>query len=126
MMLRPAMAAMRVAIEACTPATMSSGGAPEASRPMISVSAKTTHMLLMAAGVLLRRGQFAQLCQLDSQARGHDLQEAPGAGGTAVVHGEVAHRAVGVQSQQLAVLPADLDDGARLGHGGDARRGRGR
>jgi hypothetical protein len=33
----------------CTPAAMSAGATPSASSPMISVSAKTTHMLLMSA-----------------------------------------------------------------------------
>ena len=47
---RPAMATTRVAIAAWTPATMSSDATPDASSPMISVSAKTTHMLLIVAG----------------------------------------------------------------------------
>ena len=52
--MRPAMADTRVTIAFCTPATMSSGRAFAASSPMISVSAKTTHMLLMTAGSALR------------------------------------------------------------------------
>ena len=42
---------MRRAMERKTPAAMFSGGVPGASRPMISVSANTAHMLEMAAGV---------------------------------------------------------------------------
>ena len=114
--LRPVIAATRVASDACTPATMSSGVTPEASSPMISVSANTTHMLLMTAGLRLRPASSPRRGQSHAQPRGQQFQKAAGAGGAAVVHHEVADRAVGVQPQELAVLPADVDDGPRIGH----------
>ena len=88
------MAATRVASDACTPATMSSGVTPEANSPMISVSANTTHMLLMMAGLRLRPASSPRRCQPHAQPGGQQFQKPAGAGGAAVVHHEVADRAV--------------------------------
>ena len=51
----PASEATRRAMAFWTPAAMSAGAMPSASSPMISVSAKTTHMLLMSAALRLSR-----------------------------------------------------------------------
>ena len=48
--MRAARPRIRRAMERKTPAAISAGGVPRASRPMISVSANTAHMLEMAAG----------------------------------------------------------------------------
>ncbi len=82
---------------------------------MISVSAKTTHMLLIAAGLRLSCGHRAEIAEGHAQPVGHDFEEPPRAGGTAVVHGEIAHPAVAVQAHELAVLAADIDDGPGVG-----------
>ena len=50
----------------CTPATTSGNGLPSASSPMISVSAKTTHTLLMIAGFLLWRPSSESFSQFIS------------------------------------------------------------
>ncbi len=47
---RPNIAATRLAIAFLIPAMMLAGGAPEASSPTISVSAKTAQVLLIGAG----------------------------------------------------------------------------
>ena len=114
--LRPVMAATRAASDACTPATMSAGVMPEASRPMISVSANTTHMLLMMAGLRLCWASSPRRRQAHAQPRGQQFQKTAGAGGAAVVHHKIADRAVRLKPQQLAVLPADVDDGSGVGH----------
>ena len=51
----PASAVTRRAMAFCTPAAMSAGATPSARSPMISVSAKTTHMLLISAALRLSR-----------------------------------------------------------------------
>ena len=112
-----AIAATRVAIDACTPATMSSGVMPEASRPMISVSANTTHMLLM-----MRRA-----CGFGRPARPGDASRTPSRVASDFQEAAVpaAQRSFITKSptvpsplsrRQLAVLPADVDDRPRLGH----------
>ena len=76
--------------------------------------------------------EFPQRGQINAQPCGDDLQEAATAGGTAVVHGEVPHAAAVFEGDELAVLPADFDDGAdfrgqvvdALGVAGDLGNGR--
>ena len=45
----------------------------------------------------------------------HHFEKAAGAGRAPVVHDEVPNGAVSVQSYQLAVLPADVDNGLGFG-----------
>ena len=66
----------------------------------------------------------------DAQALGLLVEEGAGAGGAERVHGEVAEehaagRIIALEGEELAVLPADLDDRARVGvvllHGASLR-----
>ena len=57
--------------------------------------------------------QGAQVLHVHLQHPGHHVQEAPGAGGTLVIHLEVGHDAV-FHPHDLHVLAADVDDGAHL------------
>ena len=73
--------------------------------------------LAQAHGRLGRQGQLGELADdLDAQLLRLLLQEGAGAGGAGLVHGEVDHHAV-LQADELAVLPADLEDG--VGHAVD-------
>ena len=112
---RPVMAAIRVATAVCTPVTMSSGRTPVANSPTISLSAKTTHMLLMTAGAAAGDERF-QLVKRSAELGGQHLQKTPRAGRTTVVHDEVGHRAAAVQAHELAVLTADVDDRPGIRH----------
>ena len=67
--------------------------------------------------VLRGEGELAKLGQGQLEGAGHGLEEAPGARGALVVHGEVLHGAVGVDADALDVLAADVDDGLDGGVG---------
>ena len=61
-------------------------------------------------------GHFAEARQPHSQPRGHDLQKMARSRGATIVHDKIAHAAIGGQSQEFAVLAADIDDGSRSGN----------
>src|ERR1035437_8450881 len=52
--------------------------------------------------------------EIDAQAGGDDFKESATASGAAVVHGEIPHAAAVFEGDELAVLAADLDDGANV------------
>ena len=73
-------------------------------------------MLLIVAARRLPAAKATQGQKLDAQPCRHDFQEAAGARGATVVHHEISHPAVGLQSQDLAVLAADVDHRVRVRH----------
>ena len=59
--------------------------------------------------------EVAERGEIDAEPGGDDFKEAAAAGGTAVVHGKIPHASSVFEGDELAVLAADLDDGAGLG-----------
>jgi len=58
--------------------------------------------------------EFTQFRQRNLEQTRHHFQEAPGAGGTFVVHREIGHRTIAFNTDRLAILPADINDRAHV------------
>ena len=85
-----------------------------ATRETTSESAKTVHMEEMVISSFHCRPTVEISSRESSRVRAIISRKRPSAGAL-VVHDEVGDAAVGGDGDDLAVLPADVDDGAHLG-----------
>ena len=109
---RPASAATRCAMAFCTPAAMSAGATPSASSPMISVSANTTHMLLISAACWLSRLSSPSVRRSTPSRAATTSRNRPLPAAHRSFIAKSRTRPPLFQQDELAVLPADFDDGA--------------